>query len=84
MEEDKRVGIYVDPPTFKIINGLPEKQYTNWKRRYMNALEKWVDDLPKEGETKDDENSEVALESVLNDVVTDALVGEGYGENFSS
>jgi hypothetical protein len=83
MKDDKRVGIYVDPPSFKIINGLPEKQYTNWKRRYMSALEKWVNDLPKEGETKEDDNSDVALESVLNDLTTDALVGQGYGESYT-
>jgi hypothetical protein len=83
MKDDNRVGIYVDPPSFKIINGLPEKQYTNWKRRYMAALEKWVNDLPKEGETKEDDNSDIALESVLNDLTTDALVGQGYGESYT-
>jgi hypothetical protein len=49
----------------------------------MSALEKWVNDLPKEGETKDDDNSDVALESVLNDLTTDALVGQGYGESYT-
>lgn len=75
MEEDQRVGIYVDPPRFKIIDGLPEKQYANWKRRYMRALEKWADELPKEGETKETDTSDVSLESVMEDVVTDAMVG---------
>ena len=76
MEEDNKVGIYVDPPRFKIIDGLPEKNYANWKRRYMRSLEKWVDELPNEGETKDVDTSELSLESVLEDVVTDAMVGE--------
>ena len=75
MEEDQRVGIYVDPPRFKIIDGLPEKQYANWKRRYMRALEKWADELPKEGETKETDTSDVSLESVMEDVVTDAMIG---------
>lgn len=75
MEEDQRVGIYVDPPRFKIIDGLPEKQYANWKRRYMRALEKWADELPKEGDTKETDTSDVSLESVMEDVVTDAMVG---------
>jgi hypothetical protein len=82
MEEDNRVGIYVDPPQFKIINGLPEKQYTNWKRRYMSALEKWVDDLPKEGETKKDDNSEVTLESVIQDMTADAMFCEDILSTF--
>ena len=75
MEEDQRVGIYVDPPRFKIIDGLPEKQYANWKRRYMRALEKWADELPKEGDIKETDTSDVSLESVVEDVVTDAMVG---------
>ena len=76
MEEDNRVGIYVDPPTFKIIDGLPEKNYANWKRRYMRSLEKWADELPNEGDTKPQETSDMSLESVMEDVVTDAMVGE--------
>lgn len=75
MEEDQRVGIYVDPPEFKIINGLPEKQYANWKKRYMRSLEKWADELPNEGDTKESETSDVSLESVVEDVVLNAMVG---------
>jgi hypothetical protein len=82
MEDDNRVGIYVEPPQFKIINGLPEKQYTNWKRRYMSALEKWADDLPKEGETKKDDNSDVTLESVIQDMTADAMFCEDIADTF--
>lgn len=78
MEKDNRVGIYVDPPEFKIIDGLPEKNYANWKRRYMRSLEKWANELPNEGETKDVNTSELSLESVMEDLVTDAMVGNNY------
>ena len=75
MEEDQRVGIYVDPPRFKIIDGLPEKQYANWKRRYMRALEKWADELPKEGETKETDTSDVSFVSFMDVVLTDVMIG---------
>lgn len=74
MEEDDRVGIYVDPPRFKIIDGLPEKNYANWKRRYMRSLEKWADELPNVGETKETDVKEV-LESVIYDISVDGMVG---------
>ena len=41
----------------------------------MRSLEKWADELPKEGETKETDTSDVSLESVMEDIVTDAMVG---------
>lgn len=76
MEKDNRVGIYVTPPTFKIVDGLPEKNYENWKRRYMRSLENWAKDLPKQGETKKAEDPKLTLESVVDDIIVDAMVGE--------
>lgn len=76
MEKDNRVGIYVTPPTFKIIDGLPEKNYTNWKRRYMRSLETWANDLPKQGEVKKAEDPKLTLESVVDDIIVDTMVGE--------
>ena len=75
MEEDHRIGIYVVTPRFKIIDGLPEKNYTNWKRRYMRSLEKWAKELPKVGEVKET-GDKLTLESVLYDISVDAMVGE--------
>ena len=75
MEEDHRIGIYVVAPRFKIIDGLPEKNYTNWKRRYMRSLEKWAKELPKVGEVKET-GDKLTLESVLYDISVDAMVGE--------
>ena len=75
MEEDHRIGIYVVAPRFKIIDGLPEKNYTNWKRRYMRSLEKWANELPKVGEVKET-GDKLTLESVLYDISVDAMVGE--------
>lgn len=74
-EEDEAVAIYVKPPRFHIIDGLPEKQYANWKKRYMSKLEKWTDELPAEGKVKDDENSEVSLESVLEEIAGEVMLG---------
>lgn len=74
-EEDEAVAIYVKPPRFHIIDGLPEKQYANWKKRYMSKLEKWADELPAAGKVKDDENSEVSLESVLEEIAGEVMLG---------
>ena len=74
-EEDEAIAIYVKPPKFHIIDGLPEKQYANWKKRYMAKLEKWANELPEAGKVKDDENSEVSLESVLEDIVGEVMLG---------
>ena len=76
MKKDNRVGIYVTPPRFKIIDGLPEKNYTNWKRRYMRSLETWANDLPKQGEVKKAEDPKLTLESVVDDIIVDTMVGE--------
>lgn len=76
MEKDNRVGIYVNPPAFKIVDGLPEKNYENWKRRYMRSLENWAKDLPKQGEAKKAEDPKLTLESVVDDIIVDAMVGE--------
>lgn len=66
--------MYVKPPHFRIINGLPKDQYKNWKERYMYQLEKWVDELPDEKDTKDDKNSEVALESAMDEMLYELQV----------
>ena len=42
----------------------------------MRSLEKWADELPNEGDTKPQETSDMSLESVMEDIVTDAMVGE--------
>lgn len=68
----ERVGIYVKPPTFNIINGLPTKQFYRWKQKYMYHLEKWAKDLPKENELKEDTNKNVAVESA-DDIFNDML-----------
>ena len=73
LDEDK-VALYVKPPHFRIINGLPKDQYKNWKERYMYQLEKWVDELPDEKDTKDDKNSEVALESAMDEMLYELQV----------
>ena len=70
LDEDK-TGIYVKPPTFKIVDGLPTEAFYKWKKKYMSSLEKWAKDLPKFGE-KPKDDSEV-LESVLTDIILDTL-----------
>ena len=71
LDEDK-VGIYVKPPTFKIMDGLPKEAFYKWKKKYMNALEKWVTDLPKFGEQNKTDEKEV-VESTINDLMIDCL-----------
>lgn len=71
LDEDK-VGIYVKPPTFKIMDGLPKEAFYKWKKKYMNALEKWVSDLPKFGEQNKTDEKEV-VESTINDLMIDCL-----------
>lgn len=71
--KETKVGIYVKPPTFNIINGLPTEQFYAWKKKYMYHLEKWVKDLPKKEELNSSDNAKVAVESV-NDVFDELLV----------
>ena len=73
LDEDK-TAIYVKPPHFRIINGLPKDQFENWKNRYMYNLEKWVDELPDESDTKKDENSDVTLESAMDEMLTEMQI----------
>ena len=40
----------------------------------MYQLEKWVDELPDEKDTKDDKNSEVALESAMDEMLYELQV----------
>lgn len=44
--DDGKFGIYVKGPHYNIVKGMQSDQFTNWKKRYMNALEKWASDLP--------------------------------------
>lgn len=41
----------------------------------MSKLEKWADELPAAGKVKDDENSEVSLESVLEEIAGEVMLG---------
>ena len=68
----KNTAIYVKAPQFKIVDGLPKDAFYKWKDKYMNALEKWVDDLPKAGEKSEkDEKEEDITESVYLDLFLD-------------
>ena len=71
LDEDK-VGIYVKPPTFKIMDGLPKEAFYKWKKKYMYALENWVSNLPKFGEQNKTDEKEV-VESTINDLMIDCL-----------
>ena len=66
------VGIYVKPPTFNIVNGMPKDQYYSWKQKYMRALRGWADKLPDADKLKPSANAKVATESAEDDIV------EGY------
>ena len=74
--EEKNVGIYVKPPTFRIINGLPTDQFYKWKKKYMYHLEKWVDELPKKDELGNKGEEDLVTESVndANDLLDDLLI----------
>lgn len=77
--DNEKSAIYVKAPDFKIINGLPEKQFENWKSRYMNSLRKWVDELPEAkkpdaGEKVADpkvkeESADTFVESVIDEIM---------------
>lgn len=69
----KDSAIYVKQPTFKILNGLPKEAFYKWKQKYMNSLTKWVEDLSKDSIDKNEEKLKELTESVLNDVLIDAL-----------
>lgn len=70
LNDGELISLYVEPPTFKILNGLPKDAFTKWKNNYMNSLEKWVNELPKEGEKKEEED---VVESVLDDLLIDSM-----------
>lgn len=72
LDEDK-VGIYVKPPTYKIMDGLPTDAFYKWKKKYMYHLENWVRDLPKFGESKKEVNDKEVVESTINDLMIDCL-----------
>lgn len=72
LNDGKNTAIYVKAPQFKIVDGLPKDAFYKWKDKYMNALEKWVDDLPKAGEKSEkDEKEEDITESVYLDLFLD-------------
>ena len=54
------------------MDGLPKEAFYKWKKKYMNALEKWVSDLPKFGEQNKTDEKEV-VESTINDLMIDCL-----------
>lgn len=72
LNNGKNTAIYVDPPVFKITDGIPVKAFSKWKAKYMESLKDWVKSLPKEGETQKEkpEESDV-LESAITDLLLD-------------
>lgn len=72
LNDGELTSLYVVPPTFKIVDGLPKDAFSKWKQKYMESLEKWVDELPKQGEKKED-NTEEVVESVLDDLLIDVM-----------
>lgn len=55
-------ALYVRPFTYSDDNGSKKEAFDKWQNRYLNSLEKWIDDLPMMGvdnpkkDTKADEN----------------------------
>lgn len=61
-------SIYVNPCNYDKKDGSVDTAFDNWKKRYMNALNTWVDELPPSDETgsespktKEDKKFESAL-----------------------
>ena len=59
-------SIYVKPCNYDKKDGSVDTAFDNWKKRYMNALDKWVDELPPAGKSLD-ENENIS-ESALYDL----------------
>lgn len=74
LNDGKNTSIYVKPPTFKILDGLPVEAFNKWKAQYMNSLKSWTKSLPQNGskETKEDDVKKVE-ESVLDSLIIDTL-----------
>lgn len=71
--DEGNIGIYVKGPTFRIINGLPVDQFYNWKKKYMNHLEKWVDELPDKDDIGKEEKSDEVTES-MDELLQDLMI----------
>ena len=56
-------SIYVKPCNYDTSDGSVDTAFDNWKKRYMNALDKWVDELPPAGKSNDVESEK--FESAL-------------------
>lgn len=40
------------------------KDFHNWKQKYMNSLEKWVDELPENGKVSKSEKEDIVSEAL--------------------
>lgn len=72
LKDGNASAIYVEPPTFKIVDGLPTEAFNKWKAKYMASLKSWVDALPQEGTKKKDDTKEV-VETVMNELLLDTM-----------
>lgn len=69
LNDEKDTALYVIPPTFKIVDGLPKDIFYKWKDKYMNSLETWANKLPNAGEKKEDD----VMESAVMDIIMDSI-----------
>lgn len=76
---EKNVSLYVTPPQFKIVDGLPTEAFNKWKKKYMSSLTSWVDSLGPLGskkakkETTSAKTEKQIMESVIEDLLIDSL-----------
>lgn len=79
LNNEKNVALYVTPPHFKIVDGLPTEVFNKWKKNYMNALTTWVNSLGAVGsekakkETTPAKTAKDIMESVIDDLIIDSL-----------
>lgn len=75
LNNGENTSIYVKPPTFKIVDGLPVDAFNKWKAKYMNSLRSWSKSLPKNGskETEGKDDIKKVEESVLDHLLIDTL-----------
>ena len=71
-KKDERVAIYVKAPHFKMVKGIPEQQFKNWKAKYMRNLRSWVDSLPDANDLAKGDTI-VGLESVMEELMIETI-----------
>lgn len=72
LKDGSASAIYIEPPTFKIVDGMPTEAFNKWKAKYMNSLKTWVNGLPHQGTEKKEDVKKVE-ESVLDTLFLDIL-----------